>query len=178
MRSLHRYSILYYLIMSHLVFCQVTAQSSLQLHCACSASFSCVSVAPPTPPGERMKEIQSKPIRRRVQTIAACKSYLRQSWTEKITALLCSAGCGGTCVYLSFLGFVAQKVQRVTQKRKLWDRYLHVYSDGQSGRTYFGKKNEYFTFFGRSKWLFVYVLSTALRTFKYQDSSLRTHRGI
>ena len=43
-------------------------------------------------------------------------------------------------MYLSFLGFVAQKVQRVTQKRKLWDRYLHVHSDGQSGRTYFGKK--------------------------------------
>ena len=66
---------------------------------------------------------------------------------------------------------------------KLWmvsQRILKksIYSDGQSLRTYFGFFSEYFTLFGRSKWLFVYVLSTPLRTFKYQDSSLRTYRGI
>ena len=58
-------------------------------------------------------------------------------------------------------------------------RLLNIYSDGQSLRTYFGiKKSGFFMLFGRSKWLFVYVLSIPLRTFKYQDSSLRTYRGI
>ena len=44
-------------------------------------------------------------------------------------------------------------------RSKVIDRYRWiVYSDGQSLRTYFGKKSEYYCFF--------YVLSLALRTSK------------
>jgi hypothetical protein len=36
----------------------------------------------------------------------------------------------------------------------------------------------FFMLIGRSNWWIVYVLSLTLRTSKYQDSSLRTYRGI
>ena len=58
-------------------------------------------------------------------------------------------------------------------------RCICVYSDGQSLGTYFGKKNIWlFCRQWRSKWWILYVLRGTLRTSKYQDSSLRTYRGI